>query len=54
MKISPASWFKIVVFIVIGVLFGGVMVLYSNSQFEKPEAESPRDELKSMFGQEES
>ncbi len=54
MKISPASWVKIIVFIVIGVLFGGVMVLYSNSQFEKPEAESPRDELRSMFGENET
>ena len=53
MKISPGSWAKIIAFIVIGVLFGGVMVLYSNSQFEKPEAESPRDELRSMFGQDE-
>ena len=52
MKISPSSWAKIIVFLVIGILFGSVMVLYSNSQFEKPEAESPRDELKSMFGQE--
>ena len=34
MKISPGSWVKIVVFIVVGALFGGVMVLYSNSQFE--------------------
>ncbi|MGA7160082.1 MAG: DUF4097 family beta strand repeat-containing protein [Bacteroidota bacterium] len=54
MKISPASWAKIIVFMVVGVLFGGVMVLYSNSQFEKPEADSPRDEMRSMFGQDES
>jgi hypothetical protein len=54
MRISPGSWVKIVVFIVIGALFGGVMVLYSNSQFETPEADSPRNELKSMFGQDES
>ncbi len=54
MKISPASWVKITVFIIVGILFGGVMVMYSNSQFERPAADSPRDELKSMLGGDES
>ena len=50
MKISTASWVKIAVLVIVGGLFGGVMVLYSNSQYENTEGESPRDELKSMFG----
>jgi hypothetical protein len=50
MKISTASWAKIIVFIFVGVVFGGVMVMYSNSQHQRPDADSPRDELKSMFG----
>ena len=54
MKISTASWVKIVVFIFVGVVFGGVMVMYSNSQYQKSEGDSPRDELKSMFGSDES
>lgn len=55
MKISSASWAKIIVFIFVGVVFGGVMVLYSNSQFEKPDAmNSAKDEIKSMFGSDET
>jgi DUF4097 and DUF4098 domain-containing protein YvlB len=54
MKISSASWVKIIVFIFVGVVFGGVMVMYSNSQYQKSEGDSPRDELKSMFGSDES
>lgn len=54
MKISSASWVKIIVFIFVGVVFGSVMVMYSNSQYQKSEGESPRDELKSMFGSDES
>jgi len=54
MKISPSSWAKIIVFIAVGIMFGGVMVLYSNSQFDNPSSDSPRDELRSMFGHDES
>ncbi len=54
MKISTAAWAKITAFLVVGALFGGVMVMYSNSQFEKTAADSPREELRSMFGSDES
>lgn len=53
MKISTAAWAKIIAFLIVGVLFGGVMILYSNSQFEKPAADTPREELRSMFGSDE-
>ncbi|HTX19468.1 MAG TPA: DUF4097 family beta strand repeat-containing protein [Bacteroidota bacterium] len=53
MKISTAAWAKITAFIIIGALFGGVMVMYSNSQFDAPTAESPREEFRSMFGSDE-
>lgn len=53
MKISTEAWMKIAVLIIVGALFGGVMVMYSNSQYDRSEGESPRDELRSMFGSDE-
>jgi len=35
---------KITAFLIVGAVFGGVMVMYSNSQFEKPAADTPREE----------
>src|SRR3989304_6564765 len=54
MKISPASWIKIIVFIVVGAAFGGVMAMYSNSQYQQSDSDSPREDLKSMFGSDET
>ncbi|HTR81545.1 MAG TPA: DUF4097 family beta strand repeat-containing protein [Bacteroidota bacterium] len=49
MKISTAAWVKTAVFLIIGALFGGVMIMYSNSQFQATAGDNPREELRSMF-----
>ncbi len=55
MKVSTASWVKIAIFIIMGVVFGGVMVMYSNSQYDKPtSSNSAKDEIRSMFGSDEA
>lgn len=54
MKVSPGSWVKIGVFILVGVIFAGVMVMYSNSQYREAHDGSPREDFRSMFGGDEN
>jgi hypothetical protein len=49
MKTSVTSWMKIAIFILVGILFAGVMVMYSHSQFTSEQRFNSRHSPFSAF-----